>query len=198
MPQALATAPPGTGRERRRAAAIATAIAVPVALLLVLVLNWDGLRADGAPGAPAAGTAADPVPSAALPPVPVAAPPGSTAAGSSCPRLIAALPTRLGDLPGRPVQPASAAVRAWGEPPVVLRCGVPRPAAFVAGAPDVVAVNGVTWFVQPHGERTVWTVVDRAVYIEATVPSGYASAPIPPLSDAVIASLPAVGPRPGR
>jgi hypothetical protein len=177
---------------RRRAAIVATAVAIPVAVLLALVFNRTALRAGGPAPAPT------PAHVAALPAVPVPAPPESPAAQRSCPGLIAALPVRLGDLAGRPVQSASAAVLAWGEPPVVLRCGVPRPAAFAPAAPDVVGVNGVTWFVQPRGERTVWTVVDRAVYVEASVPSGYASGPIPPLSDAVTAALRPVPVRPGR
>jgi hypothetical protein len=188
MPEAPAIDP-----VRRRAAVVATAVAIPVAVLLVLLLNRGALRGGAAPTAAPTGSAA-----IVLPAVPVPAPPGSTAAARACPGLIAALPVRLGELAGRPVQSPSAAVLAWGEPPVVLRCGVPRPAAFVAGAPDVVAVNGVTWFVQPRGERTVWTVVDRTVYIEAIVPSGYASAPIPPLSDAVTAALRAAPLRPGH
>jgi hypothetical protein len=189
MPEAPAIAP-----VRRRAAVVATAVAIPVAALLVLLFNRTALRAGGATAT------ASPTRSqvAALPAVRVPAPPESAAGQRSCPGLIAALPVRLGDLLGRPVQSSSPSVLAWGEPPVVLRCGVPRPAGFVPGAPDVVGINGVTWFVQPRGERTVWTVVDRAVYIEATVPSGYASAPIPSLSDAVAGTLRAVPPRPGR
>jgi hypothetical protein len=191
MPEAPAVDP-----VRRRAAVVATAVALPLAVLLALLFNRGALRSDG----PAATATAGPTRSAgaALPPIPVAPPPGSPAGARSCPALVAALPARLGDLAGRPVRAPSAAVLAWGEPPVVLRCGVPRPAGFVAGAPDVLVVNGVTWFAQPGQERTVWTVVDRAVYVEATVPTGYASAPIPPLSDAVTATLPVLPLRPGR
>ena len=89
-------------------------------------------------------------------------------------------------------------VVAWGEPAVVLRCGVPRPAEFVAGAPNVVAVNGVSWFVQERGARNLWTVVDRPVYVEVSVPRELASTPIPPLSDAVHAALKALPLRPAR
>jgi Protein of unknown function (DUF3515) len=180
---------------RRRAAVVATAVAIPVAVLLVLVFNRSAIR--GGSNSPTASPTAA-ASHVALPPISVPPPPESAAAQRSCPGLIAALPVRLGDLLGRPVQSSSPSVLAWGEPPVVLRCGVPRPAAFVPGAPDVVVVNKVIWFAQPRGERTVWTVVDRSVYIEATVPSGYASAPIPPLSDAVTAALRPVPIRPGR
>ena len=179
---------------RRRAAIIATAVALPVAVLLALLLNRGGLS-----GNHAVTPTVTPTPArlSALPPVVIPPPPDSAAAQRSCPGLIAKLPVKLGDLLGRPVRSSSASVLAWGEPPVLLRCGVDRPAGFVVAAPDVVGINGVTWFVQPRGERTVWTVVDRAVYIEATVPTTYASAPIPPLSDAVKSALKAVPVRPG-
>jgi hypothetical protein len=182
---------------RRRAAVVATAVAAPVAVLLVLLFNRPALRSAGeTPTGAASGSTA--APHTALPPVRVQPPPESAQAQRSCPGLVAALPLRLGDLAARPVESSSPSVLAWGEPPVVLRCGVPRPAGFVAGAPNVIGVNGVTWFVDPRGERAVWTVVDRAVYIEATVPIGYASTPIPDLSDAVTSVLRPVPLRPGR
>jgi len=189
--------PPGRTRRadpaRRRAAALATAVAVPVAVLLVLLFNRSALRA------PAASRGAAPTSSAAaLGPVVVPPPPTSAEADRSCPPLVAELPVRLGDLPARPAESSSPFVVAWGEPVVVFRCGVPRPARFVAGAPNVVTVNGVTWFVEPRGDRTLWTVVDRAVYVEADLPTAFASAPIPPLSDSVARALKAVPLRPGR
>ncbi len=35
---------------------------------------------------------------------------------------------------------------AWGEPPVVLVCGVDRPAGFVVGV-SAIQINGVQWYV---------------------------------------------------
>jgi hypothetical protein len=178
---------------RRRAAVIATAVALPVAVVLALVLNRGGLSGNRAAEPTPTST---PVRLSALPPVQIPPPPDSAAARRSCPALLAKLPVKLGDLLGRPVRSSSSSVLAWGEPPVLLRCGVGRPAGFVVAAPNVVAVNGVTWFVQQRPDRAVWTVVDRAVYVEASVPTQYASTPIPPLSDVVKSTLAAVAPRP--
>jgi hypothetical protein len=187
---------------RRRAALVATAVALPVAVILALLFNRSALRSTAQPSSSGTGSAS--ATATPLTPVPVPVPPRSGAADRTCPALVAALPARLGDLPARPVAPASPLVRAWGEPPVALRCGVPRPAGFVVGASNVFAVNGprqrgaVTWFVAERPDRAVWTVVDRTVYIEVTVPRGYASAPIPALSDVVAGTLPGVPARPGR
>jgi hypothetical protein len=190
MPQTLVADP-----VRRRAAVVATSVAVPVAVLLALLLSRGELRGDRPPA---------PTPTvarlSALPPVVVPPPAASAAGARACPALIRALPAQLGDLVGRPVRSGSSWVLAWGEPPVVLRCGVGRPAGFVVGGANVFGVNGVTWFAQPQPDRKslVWTVVDREVYIEVRLPAQYASAPVPPISDAVKASLRAVPVRPGR
>jgi hypothetical protein len=181
---------------RRRAAVVATGVAVPVAVLLVLLFNRSPDRPTVQPPA-GSHTGGSTSATAPLPPVPVQPPPDSVEAQRSCPPLVAALPLRLRDLLARPVTSSSPFALAWGEPPVVLRCGVPRPPGFVVGAANVVAVNGVTWYVQEGPDRAMWTVVDRAVYVEVSVPNPLASAPIPPISDAVTAALPGQPPRPG-
>ena len=173
--------PAVVGPARRRAAAVATAVAVPLTVLLVLLVNRPG------PGpAPAAPSPSAPV---ALPAIRVAAPPAlSTAGQRSCRELISALPTVLGDRPARPVDSPSPYVVAWGEPPVVLRCGVPRPAAFIRTA-DTLVISGVTWFAERRGASTAWTVVDRPVYVEVVAPADDASDPPARLATAVSRAL---------
>lgn len=175
-----APVPPGT---RRRAALVATAVALPVTALLVFLVN-PGAGRDPAPAptraAPTAG---------ALPPVRVAPPPELDTAGQrSCQELISALPTQLGDRPARPVDSSSPYVVAWGEPAIVLRCGVARPPSFVATA-DVNEINTVVWFAERRGSTTAWTVVDRPVYVEVLVPADESSEPVARLSTAVTRSL---------
>ena len=167
-------------RVRRHAAAVATAVAVPLTVVLVLLLNRPG-------GAPAP----TPSPSAGvLPAIRVAAPPPLSAAGQrSCQELISALPTMLGTRPARPVDSPSPYVVAWGEPPVVLRCGVPRPTAFVPTAQTLV-ISGVTWFAERRGSTTAWTVVDRPVYVEVVAPADDASEPVARLATPVTRALP--------
>jgi hypothetical protein len=198
VPEETTVTSPVRHRTGTVAAVVASAVALPVTVLLVLLFNRPGVGRPSAQPTTGGTRAATSTPAAPLPAVPVSPPPGSAEADRSCPPLVAALPLRLRDLLARPVTSSSPFVQAWGEPPVLLRCGVARPAGFVVGAANVVAVNGVTWFVQEGSDRAVWTVVDRAVYVEVSVPNQYASAPIAPISDAVTQALPGVPPRPGR
>ena len=170
---------------------------MPVTVVLVLLVNRAGLRSASSPSPTPSPTRSVAAPRTALPTVRVAAPPASAAAARSCPAFLATLPLTLTDLAARPVDSPSPYVAAWGEPPVLLRCGVPRPPGFVVGAQTIV-VNGVAWYPEPHGARTVWTAVDRPVYVEVTVPTGYASGPVAELSTGLARTLPATPPRPGR
>jgi hypothetical protein len=169
---------------------VATAVAVPLTVVLVLLVNRQGAAPAPSPS---------PSPSAvALPAIRVAAPPAlSAAAQRSCRELIAALPTTLGDRPARPVDSPSPYVVAWGEPPVVLRCGVPRPAAFIQTA-DTLVISGVTWFAERRGSNTAWTAVDRPVYVELVAPADDASDPPARLAAAVTAALKPQALHPGR
>jgi hypothetical protein len=168
-------------------------------VVLVLLFNRAALRATHTPpeSAPLSVSTSAPVPRTALAPVPVTPPPASAGAARHCPPLLAVLPPTLADLPARSVDSPSPYVAAWGEPPVLVRCGVSRPAGFVVGTQTIV-VNGVTWYPEPHGSRTVWTAVDRPVYLEVTVPTGYASGPVADLSVPVARTLEAQPIRPGR
>jgi len=135
------------------------------------------------------GTAATPTPSnAVLPGVSVAAPPSpSTATQAACVKVFAKLPVQLGRLAPRKTETDSSFVAAWGNPAVVVRCGVARPAVFgTPQAAQLVDVNSILWQPDPQRDRTIYTTVDRSVYIDVTVPAG-ADQPLPLLAPAVSA-----------
>jgi uncharacterized protein DUF3515 len=179
-----ATEPRPPAPVRRSAALIATAVALPLTVVLVLIAVLAATRGGGAAPAPT-----PPATAGALPAIRVAAPPAQPAAGQrACRQLISALPTELGDRPARPVDSSSPYVVAWGDPAVVLRCGVARPPSFISTA-DVQLINGVTWFAERRGQTTAWTVVDRPVYVEVLVPAADASAPVARLSTPITAAL---------
>jgi Protein of unknown function (DUF3515) len=169
---------------------------LPVTVALVLLFNRSALEREASETGPPVTATPTGTPSL-LPPVPVDPPSAAPATARACAPLAAALPATLTGLAGRPVQPATPLVAAWGEPPVVLRCGVGRPAGFVVGAQTLV-VNGVTWFTEDAAGTLRWTAVDRPVYVEADVPSGYASGPVAALSATVADALPARPIRPRR
>lgn len=108
-------------------------------------------------------------------------PPAPTPTGAAarvCRALHSALPDRV-DGQRRVGDTASRYTAEWGDPPIRLRCGVPRPKVLAPGSEhynptaDAAEVNGVTWLLEqrPGGYR--FTTTDRAVYVEVTVPDAY-------------------------
>ncbi len=148
------------------------------------------------------GTAADvsAPPSASrneLPVVKVDTPPVTAAAQQSCPALMSKLPLQLNGDDSRRVQSASPFAYAWGQPPVVLICGVARPAELDP-ASGLIQINGVQWLVDTSSpSKIVWTAVDRPVYVQVTVSADTDSAPVTELSDVLSGALPAQPVQPG-
>jgi hypothetical protein len=107
-------------------------------------------------------------------PVTVAVPDLTALEARVCTRLVAHLPERVDSASRRQTEPSSAVVAAWGESPIVLRCGVPLPPGF-----DEFALcqetNGVGWYVPERRltgtpESITMTTIDRSVNIEVTLP----------------------------
>jgi len=124
------------------------------------------------------------------PDVPVRVP-DSPAAG--CARLHDALPKTLGGLDRAGTTPPSIRTAAWGDPPVVLRCGVGRPAGLTATS-QVIEVDGVEWFLTEPAPPYVFTTVGRGTYLRVrvprSVPRSEATAPLVDLAHAVRTALP--------
>ncbi len=116
------------------------------------------------------------------------------ASAPACQALLDALPQRLGDYQRAPVvQSAPGGAAAWradGEP-VVLRCGLDRPADFVVGSP-IQVVDSVQWFQVSADGRSTWYTVDRPVYIALTLPPGSGPTPIQQLSGLIDDTITAV------
>ena len=89
------------------------------------------------------------------------------------------------------MEPVSDLTAAWGDPPIVLRCGVDRPAAYeptsVLGTYD-----GVDWLPVEADDGYVFYATDRVAWIEVAVPSAYAPEvnPLIDLAPAITASVP--------
>jgi len=79
----------------------------------------------------------------------------------------------------------------------VLICGVDRPAGFVVGT-SAIQINGVQWYVDTSDpDATVWTTVDRPVYVQIALPPEVDSAPVTALTPQIAAALPYREPVPG-
>jgi Protein of unknown function (DUF3515) len=137
-------------------------------------------------------------------PVPIVTVPAPKAASPECTALMAALPEQLGDYrrapAAEPAPPGAAAWRAESDAePVILRCGLDRPAEFVVGAP-IQVVEPVQWFELTDADRSTWFAVDRPVYIALTLPAGSGPTPIQEISEAISQAMPAkpIDPAPAR
>ena len=153
-------------------------------VLVAFALAGGGDKKDAAPSTPAA--------SAPLPALTVSAPPSSAAAQAPCAQVLSALPVQLGPLEPRVVhsEPDSPYVVAWGEPPVVLRCGVARPAQLTPNSTEqVFLAGGVYWLPVQQKNTTVFTSIDRSVYVEIGLPHSVAYQPLPLLGSAVATKL---------
>jgi hypothetical protein len=174
---------------------------VPVVVALVVLVNVLGGDDDGDDGAAARGPAeiegTAPSERADLAPLPVEVPPVTPDAEQWCPAVLSGLPLELAGERSRAVDSDSPFAYAWGEPPVVLVCGVDRPAGWVVSA-SAIQINGVQWFVDTSDpDTTVWTTVDRPVYVEVSLPASVDSAPVTALTTALAQALPYQEPTPG-
>jgi len=134
--------------------------------------------------------------------VAIASVPAPKADSAECRALLDALPDELGDYRRVPAaDPAPAGAAAWraDAEPVILRCGLDRPAEFVVGSPLQV-VDAVQWFQLADQGRSTWFAVDRPVYVALTLPDGSGPTPIQEISEVIAKSLPAkpIDPAPVR
>jgi hypothetical protein len=163
--------------------------------VLVRVLGGSGGAGDGGSAADVSGGAS--TGRGDLPVLPVAVPPVTPEADASCPALMRTLPLELSGEESRRVRSDSPYAYAWGDPPVVLVCGVHRPAGYVVGV-SAIQINGVQWYVDTSDpDTTVWTTVDRPVYVQISLPSSVDSAPVTALTPQIAQALPYRDPQPG-
>jgi hypothetical protein len=146
----------------------------------------------GGGGSPSTSTPSQP---AALPALTPSAPPSDPATAAPCTALLEHLPERLGALLPRTVHPKpdSVFVVAWGNPAVVLRCGVARPADLKPGSADFVpVVNGVAFLEHDTPGAHVYVSIDRAAYVEISFPKSAGSGGLPVLATAIAKAMPPV------
>jgi Protein of unknown function (DUF3515) len=152
----------------RSAARLATLVAVPAAVLVAFLSAWalGGLeRARNVPTGPGPSS-----PPTAAVTAPVAVPARTLApdVAAVCGRVVAGLPTAIPPGPGRPVLGDIVYSAAYGDPPVVLRCGTAAPS--VPPTAWLPGLDGVCWYAVAVGAATEWTTVDRVVPVTVTVP----------------------------
>jgi Protein of unknown function (DUF3515) len=96
----------------------------------------------------------------------------------ACHALIDSLPETVADQERRDVDGHYGA--AYGDPPIILRCGVDRPDQLMT---ICMKVEGIDWFLGESDDGAMVTTVGRTPAVQLDVPSDYAG------SDAVLTDL---------
>jgi hypothetical protein len=115
-----------------------------------------------------------------------AVPSPDTAVAALCRNLDRALPAEVDGAGRSDPEPASPLTAGWGNPAIILRCGVVRPPKMAdpkvaeGRDPDAVAggVNGVDWLQEKQDGGHRFTTANRSAYVEVTVPEQRDSASV--------------------
>lgn len=102
--------------------------------------------------------------------VPVDAYPTAPNTSKNCDALYADLPNQVADQKRRGVKSTIAA--AWGDPEIIVRCGVEQPAALTRSSRCDV-VDDVGWFSEDVADGLLFTTIGRQFFISVEVPKGY-------------------------
>ena len=87
-----------------------------------------------------------------------------------CKALIADVPPRVAGHDSRIVTDRVAA--AWGDPEIILRCGVEKPDDLVSSS-QCFDVRGVGWFAETTADGYLFTTIGRTFYVSLEVPNAY-------------------------
>ena len=110
-------------------------------------------------------------------PVEVDVPDLSAADRATCDAFTAALPATLAEQERDDVEPSDAPAAAYGDPAIVVRCGVPQPKGFDLTA-SCEQANGVGYFIpdEQYDDQGLDLTITAAGYrprVEITVPADY-------------------------
>jgi hypothetical protein len=169
--------------------AAGVAVLLIVGVIIVSLVYGSREREQAGQQPPPAPTRSGPV---ALVPVPA-----PQAGSADCATLLGKLPATLpsGDTVLKRAtlaDPAPRATAAWTDgtsDPVVLRCGLDKPAELTPTTDKLRSVSGVAWLPEDGTESTTWYLADRTVYVAVTIPSTAGTGVIQSMSEVVSANL---------
>lgn len=172
---------------------VATGLA---AVLVVGVIIASQLMGGDDTADQAAATTQPTRPNGPLALVPVDAP---DAGSTSCTALVNSLPAELPSngkklkqlVIAEPAPPAAAAWAGDRGEPVVMRCGLLKPAELQAAA-ALRQIDQVNWLPVDGAGATTWYTVDRPVYIALTIPDDAGTGVVQQMSQTIAKAVPAV------
>ncbi|MET7735602.1 DUF3515 domain-containing protein [Streptomyces sp. NPDC005402] len=113
-----------------------------------------------------------------------AVPSPGTGVTKLCRELDRVLPSKVDDQDRRDPEPASALTAGWGDPAIILRCGVKRPSKMDDPEADGVEADGVGWLLEKRDDGAFrFTTTLRKAYVEVTIPEGRTADGMAPLVD---------------
>ncbi len=95
----------------------------------------------------------------------------SGAGSAACAAAARVWPSDVSGLSAVTTSPGSPAVRAWGDPAVIARCGVADPGPST----DCLSVDGVDWVVSTLSDGAKFVTFGRSPAIEVLIPSIHAA-----------------------
>ena len=109
----------------------------------------------------------------------------ATSAKAPCERFERRLPDRLGSLERRDTRPERPGFAAYGDPAVVVRCGVPASARYRSGD-QLIAINDVAWYADESRPGGVDFSLPRSIVnISVWIPAAHRAELLSLLTDAV-------------
>ena len=128
-------------------------------------------------------------------PLPVATVGQPAADSAACKTLMPQLPSTLAGAPRRTLEGGGDGIAAWGDPAVILRCGMETPQELTCSS-ELSEINGVKWLpLSDDGSgETTFLAADRTVRIAVTIPSGTGTSAMGDLSSIVGTTLEARAP----
>jgi hypothetical protein len=87
-----------------------------------------------------------------------------------CRGLLSDLPPSVAGQPRRMVEHRLAG--AWGDPSIILRCGVEKPTSLKPTSPCD-EINGVGWLAERQSDGYLFTTIGRSHYASLEVPADY-------------------------
>jgi hypothetical protein len=101
----------------------------------------------------------------------VQATPPANASDPACKVMAGKLPSTLLKAHRRSTDPSSPALAAWGDPAIILRCGVPTPGPTTEHCETV---DGIDWVVRQLSGGEDFTTYGRTPAVQVLVPDHYA------------------------
>ena len=115
--------------------------------------------------------------------------PTTRASALDCAALLGDLPPEIAGQARRLV--VGKVAGAWGDPPIILRCGVEKPASLKPTSPCD-EINGVGWLAERQSDGYLFTTIGRKHYASLEVPADYqpAADALADIADVIARHLP--------